>query len=62
MCSLGYKRACEAIREQGRSEVHLKLILWAGLEKSNGVFVNTVSPEAAAESLRKAFQAEEARL
>ena len=62
MCSLGYKRACEAIREQGRSEVHLKLILWAGLEKSNGGFVNAISQEAAAEGLRKALQAEKARL
>ena len=43
-------------------EVYPKLTIWAGLEKSNGVFVNTVSPEDAAESLRKNFQAEADKL
>ena len=40
-------------------EVYPKLTIWAGLEKSNGVFVNTVSPETAAERLREACIIEE---
>lgn len=36
-------------------EVYPKLAIWAGFEKSTGMFINTVSPETAAESLRKAF-------
>jgi UDPglucose--hexose-1-phosphate uridylyltransferase len=43
-------------------EVYPKLTVWAGLEKCAGVFVNVVSPEDAAESLRKAFQAEKSQL
>ena len=42
-------------------EVYPKLTIWAGFEKSNGIFINTMSPEDAAESLRKAFQLEEAK-
>ncbi len=38
-------------------EVYPKLAVWAGFEKSTGVYINTVSPEAAAESLRKAISA-----
>ncbi|MGB9854264.1 MAG: galactose-1-phosphate uridylyltransferase [Candidatus Bathyarchaeales archaeon] len=38
-------------------EVYPKLAVWAGFEKSTGVYINTVSPEAAAESLRKAILA-----
>ncbi|MGE5188421.1 MAG: DUF4921 family protein [Betaproteobacteria bacterium] len=34
-------------------EVYPKLATWAGFEKSTGVFINTVTPETAAESLRK---------
>jgi UDPglucose--hexose-1-phosphate uridylyltransferase len=34
-------------------EVYPKLAIWAGFEKSTGMYINTVSPEAAAESLRK---------
>ncbi|MDW8041112.1 MAG: galactose-1-phosphate uridylyltransferase [Nitrososphaerota archaeon] len=34
-------------------EVYPKLAIWAGFEKSTGVYINTVSPENAAESLRK---------
>jgi len=36
-------------------EVYPKLAIWAGFEKSTGIYINTVSPEAAAESLRKAI-------
>ena len=36
-------------------EVYPKLAIWAGFEKSTGVFINTVTPEAAAESLRTAI-------
>jgi len=34
-------------------EVYPKLATWAGFEKSTGVYINTVTPEAAAEGLRK---------
>jgi UDPglucose--hexose-1-phosphate uridylyltransferase len=34
-------------------EVYPKLAVWAGFEKSTGMYINTVTPETAAESLRK---------
>jgi len=34
-------------------EVYPKLATWAGFEKSTGVYINTVTPEEAADSLRK---------
>jgi UDPglucose--hexose-1-phosphate uridylyltransferase len=37
-------------------EVYPKLATWAGFEKSTGVYINTVTPESAAESLRKAIK------
>ncbi len=37
-------------------EVYPKLATWAGFEKSTGCFINTVTPETAAESLRKAIK------
>ncbi|MBC7130575.1 galactose-1-phosphate uridylyltransferase, partial [Candidatus Bathyarchaeota archaeon] len=37
-------------------EVYPKLAIWAGFEKSTGAYINTVQPEAAAESLRKAIE------
>jgi UDPglucose--hexose-1-phosphate uridylyltransferase len=37
-------------------EVYPKLATWAGFEKSTGVYINTVTPETAAESLRKAIK------
>jgi UDPglucose--hexose-1-phosphate uridylyltransferase len=36
-------------------EVYPKLAMWAGFEKSTGVYINTVTPETAAESLKKAM-------
>jgi UDPglucose--hexose-1-phosphate uridylyltransferase len=36
-------------------EVYPKLNTWAGFEKSTGCYINTVTPETAAESLRKAI-------
>ncbi len=36
-------------------EVYPKLAIWAGFEKSTGMYINTVSPETAAESLREAI-------
>lgn len=42
-------------------EVYPRLAIWAGFEKSTGMFINTVSPEDAAASLREAFLAEEKR-
>ncbi len=37
-------------------EVYPKLSTWAGFEKSTGVYINTVTPENAAESLRKTLK------
>ncbi len=37
-------------------EVYPKLSTWAGFEKSAGVYINTVTPETAAESFRKAIK------
>jgi UDPglucose--hexose-1-phosphate uridylyltransferase len=37
-------------------EVYPKLATWAGFEKSTGCFINTVTPETAAESLRNAIK------
>lgn len=37
-------------------EVYPKLAIWAGFEKSTGIYINTVPPEIAAESLRKAIE------
>lgn len=34
-------------------EVYPRLAIWAGFEKSTGMYINTVTPEAAAEHLRK---------
>jgi UDPglucose--hexose-1-phosphate uridylyltransferase len=34
-------------------EIYPKLATWAGFEKTTGVYINTVTPETAAESLRK---------
>lgn len=34
-------------------EVYPKLAIWAGFEKSTGIYINTVTPETAAETLRK---------
>ena len=35
-------------------EVYPRLAIWAGFEKSTGMYINTVTPEVAAENLRKA--------
>jgi UDPglucose--hexose-1-phosphate uridylyltransferase len=37
-------------------EVYPKLSIWAGFEISTGTFINTVTPETAADSLRKAIE------
>lgn len=37
-------------------EVYPKLAIWAGFEKSTGTYINTVTPETAAESLRNALK------
>jgi len=36
-------------------EVYPKLSIWAGFEISTGTYINTVPPETAAESLKKAI-------
>jgi UDPglucose--hexose-1-phosphate uridylyltransferase len=37
-------------------EVYPKLTVWAGFEKSTGIYINTVTPETAAAELKKAIQ------
>jgi UDPglucose--hexose-1-phosphate uridylyltransferase len=43
-------------------EVYPRLAIWAGFEKSTGMFINTISPEDAATELRSAVQAEKKAL
>jgi galactose-1-phosphate uridylyltransferase len=43
-------------------EVYPRLNIWAGFEKSTGMFINVVSPEDAAANLREATQEEEKKL
>jgi UDPglucose--hexose-1-phosphate uridylyltransferase len=43
-------------------EVYPRLSIWAGFEKSTGMYINVVSPEDAAQSLKEAFAAEEKTL
>jgi UDPglucose--hexose-1-phosphate uridylyltransferase len=43
-------------------EVYPRLAIWAGFEKSTGMFINTISPEDAAQELRKAVEAEKRAL
>ncbi|MCW4009371.1 MAG: galactose-1-phosphate uridylyltransferase [Candidatus Bathyarchaeota archaeon] len=37
-------------------EVYPKLAIWAGFEKSTGIYINTVTPETAAQELKKTIQ------
>jgi UDPglucose--hexose-1-phosphate uridylyltransferase len=43
-------------------EVYPRLSIWAGFEKSTGMYINVVSPEDAAQNLKEAFAAEERKL
>jgi UDPglucose--hexose-1-phosphate uridylyltransferase len=43
-------------------EVYPRLAIWAGFEKSTGMFINVVPPEDAATELKKAVQIEEKKL
>jgi len=43
-------------------EVYPRLAIWAGFEKSNGMFINTISPEDAAINLKDAFPTEEKQI
>jgi len=43
-------------------EVYPKLAIWAGFEKSSGMYINTVQPEDAAADLRDAILKEEEKL
>jgi len=40
-------------------EIYPKLAIWAGFEKSTGIYINTVTPEDAAASLKEATKKEE---
>lgn len=48
---------CAAEYYHWHLEVYPKLAVWAGFELSTGMYINTVTPEAAAESLREAISA-----
>jgi galactose-1-phosphate uridylyltransferase len=43
-------------------EVLPRLTIWAGFEKSTGMFINVVSPEGAAKNLRDAMLDEEKKV
>jgi UDPglucose--hexose-1-phosphate uridylyltransferase len=36
-------------------EIYPKISIWAGFEINTGIYINTIPPETAAESLRKAL-------
>jgi len=36
-------------------EVYPRLVVWAGFEKSTGIYINTVTPETAAAELKNAI-------
>jgi UDPglucose--hexose-1-phosphate uridylyltransferase len=43
-------------------EVYPRLSIWAGFEKSTGMFINVVSPEDAAKHLQEAMLEEEKKI
>jgi len=43
-------------------EVYPRLAIWAGFEKSTGMFINVVPPEDAAAELKETVRAEEKKL
>ena len=43
-------------------EVYPRLSIWAGFEKSTGIFINVVLPEDAAKHLREAMLEEEKKI
>ena len=49
----GIHQAIEGESYHWHLEVYPKLAIWAGFEKSTGIYINTVMPEVAAEGLRK---------
>jgi len=60
----GFHQVCfsDATHFHWHLEVYPRLSIWAGFEKSTGMFINVVSPEDAAASLREATQEEEKKL
>lgn len=60
----GFHQVCssEGTHFHWHLEVYPRLSIWAGFEKSTGMFINVVSPEDAAANLREATQEEEKKL
>jgi UDPglucose--hexose-1-phosphate uridylyltransferase len=61
--NFGFHQICGAKNHyHWHLEVYPRLAIWAGFEKSTGMFINAVPPEDAATSLREAFLAEEKQI
>lgn len=59
--NFGFHLAPDARREEGdfyhwHLEVYPKLTIWAGFEKSTGIFINVMPPEDSAQSLKGAIE------
>jgi len=57
--NFGFHQVCAPEYYHWHLEVYPSLAIWAGFEKSSGIFINAVPPEDAAASLRETFLAEE---
>jgi len=62
--NFGFHQICAEAREHfhWHLEVYPRLSIWAGFEKSTGMFINVVSPEDAAKHLREAMLEEEKKI
>lgn len=60
--NFGFHQICAPAYYHWHLEVYPRLAIWAGFEKSTGMFINAVPPEDAAVSLREAFLAEEKQI
>jgi UDPglucose--hexose-1-phosphate uridylyltransferase len=62
--NFGFHQLCssESKHYHWHLEVYPRLSIWAGFEKSTGMYINVVSPEDAAKHLQEAVLAEEASL
>jgi len=59
--NFGFHQACSN-HYHWHLEVYPRLAIWAGFEKSTGMFINVVSPEDAAKHLRGAMLEEEKKI
>lgn len=62
--NFGFHQICSGAQDHyhWHLEVYPRLSIWAGFEKSTGMFINVVSPEDAAKHLREAMLEEEKKI